>query len=55
MTDKEQVKDLLNSVYGITHVYTTPCDLKSRILTNSATYHRFCVKCKKTKISALIL
>lgn len=28
MTDKEQVKDLLNSVYGITHVYTTPCDLK---------------------------
>ena len=46
MTDKEQVKDLLNSVYGITHVYTTPCDLKSRILTNSATYHRFCVKCK---------
>lgn len=46
MVDKEQVKELLNSVYGITHVYTTPCDLKSRILTNSATYHRFCVKCK---------
>ena len=42
MTDK----DLLNSVYDITHVYTTPCDLKSRILTNSDTYHRFCVKCK---------
>lgn len=46
MVDKEQVKELLNSVYGITHVYTTPCDLKSRILTDSSTYHRFCVKCK---------
>lgn len=46
MLDKGQVKELLNSVYGITHVYTTPCDLKSRILTDSSTYHRFCVKCK---------
>lgn len=46
MVNKEQVKELLNSVYGITHVYTTTCDLKSRILKNSATYHRFCVKCK---------
>lgn len=46
MLDKEQVKNLLNNIYGVMHVYTTPCDLKSRILTNSATYHRFCVKCK---------
>lgn len=53
MVDKEQVKELLNSVYGITQGYTTPCDLKSRILTDSSTYHRFCAKCKY-KISALI-
>ena len=41
MTDKKQVKDLLNSVYGITHVYTIP-------ITDFALN-------AKTKISALIL